>query len=353
MIPQRIAKINKLLKRKGIGAFLVTNPLNIYYISGFKTDISSLLITPTAKFIITDFRYKEEAGAIHDFKTILVKGGFGDTLKKILNDSGVKRLGFESDHLSYAKASSLKAFLKKEGVGFEPLNDVVENLRIIKNPEEIAGIKKTILIAKRVVSALKKEIRPGITERGLLATLGNLIRTSGGDSDAFEPIIASGKNSSKPHAGITDKVIRINEHVLVDFGIRLNSYNCDLTRVFFLGRIQCAIKNIYSICKEAQARAIKMIRPGIRAKDLDAAARNYISSKGFGKFFGHSLGHGVGLEVHELPRISPKSNLILNEDMVFTVEPGIYLEGIGGVRLEEMVLVTKKGCEILTDDIPK
>lgn len=350
---RRIAKLKAILKKKKLGAFLITDPVNVYYISGFKTDVSSLLITGEENFIITDFRYKQDAEDIDCFTVRLVKAGFKNTLKKILEEREIKQLGFEAGNLSYSTANLLKAFLKKSGIGFEPLSGTVEYIRLYKDEAEIEEIKNAAAIAKKVVANLRKEVKPGITERRLAALLENLIRDNGGDGNAFETIIASGRNSSRPHAYTTDKVLTKDEHVLVDFGVRVNSYNCDLTRIFFLGRIQKILKDIYSICKEAQARAVKKVKPGAKIKDIDRSARGYIASKGFGKYFGHSLGHGVGLAIHELPRIFPKTNQALKPNMVFTVEPGIYLDETGGMRIEDMVLVTEKGCEILTDDIPK
>jgi len=350
---RRLAKLKNILKKEGVGSFLITNPVNVYYTSGLWADTSSLLITEEDNFILTDFRYKEIAEKIRNFKLKLIDGNFKDVLKKLLKDNGIRQAGFEGNHLPFIKAAALKAFLKKERVMFKPLNGVIEELRAYKDEAEIAEIKKAVVIARKVIGSLKKEIRPGITERRLAAILENLIRACGGNGSAFDTIIASGKNASRPHAYITDKPIGKNEPVLVDFGVKVNHYNCDLTRVFFLGRIQQILTDIYNICREAQARAISMVRPGIKINDVDRAARSFIVSKGYGKFFGHGLGHGVGLDIHELPHIFSKNNLTLKPNMVFTIEPGIYLEDVGGARIEDMVLVTKKGCEILTDGIPK
>lgn len=353
MTSTRVAKLTAILRKKGLDAFLISNPLNIYYISGFKSDTSSALITRHNNFIITDFRYKEDAQEINNFQLKLIKTGFKDSLKEVLKDLGVRRLGFEADSISYSRVNLLKETLRPCRIGLKPLSGTIENLRLFKDDSEIKDIKMAIAIAKKTLTALKNKIKPGITEKEVSLELDNLIRSFGGDKNAFETIVASGRNSSRPHAVVTNKIIDRGEHVLIDFGVSLNLYNCDLTRVFFLDKIKKLCYDIYLICKKAQESAIKKVKPGVRIRDIDKAARDYINKRGYGKSFGHSLGHGIGLSVHELPRIYPKNNQQLKLNMVFSIEPGIYIEGVGGVRIEDMVLVTKKGCEVLTHDIPK
>lgn len=348
---QHLLKLKKILKKKGAGSFLITQPDNCRYISGYRADDAYLLITPDSNFIITDFRYKQEALAVKGFHLRLVENDFKKTLLGILKDLRISHVGFESSHLTYSRAVMLKGALAAQKIELEPLEGVVEGIRICKDPEEIKEIKKAIAVARKAWEKIKGIISTGISERKTAAEIDRLIKVCGADKSAFDTIVASGKNSSRPHAAVTDKTIKKGEAVMVDFGICLNSYNCDLTRMVFLGKIQGLLSDIYNICMEAQRLAIKKIRPGIAAGSIDKAARDYIASKGFGSNFGHSLGHGVGLAVHELPRISAKSTDILEPGMVFTVEPGIYIEGTGGARAEDMVLVTEKGSEILTDDI--
>ncbi|MBI4335294.1 MAG: aminopeptidase P family protein [Candidatus Omnitrophica bacterium] len=352
----RLVRFKDLLRKRGIGAFLVTDPKNIYYLSGFRDDTSCLLITGDRDFIITDFRYSEDARSIPGF-TALLTGGRLDAkniLKKTLNDLEINTLGFESSHLSYNRANILKTYLKKDAISLKAADSgLINRLRVCKDRFEIDQIKRCVQIAKRSLASLKKELRAGLTERLLARILENRIRDNGGDGCSFETIAASGVNSSRPHARPQDRPVEKNRHIIIDFGVMLNWYNCDLTRVVFLGKIEKLFTDIYNVCIGAQAAAIKKIKPGARAGDIDEAARRYISRKGFGKFFGHALGHGVGLDVHERPRLCPKANDIIRPNMIFTVEPGIYLEGRGGVRVEDMVLVTEKGCEVLSYDIPK
>ena len=347
----RITKLNTVIEKKNLDAFLITTPENVYYMSGFKPGEAYLLITKIDNFLITDFRYKEDAQEVPNFKMRLIDGGFPDSFKKILKHLGIKKVGFEADNLSYHKTASLRKTLKDEKIKLEPLAETIEELRLLKDDGEIKKIKNAIAIARKVLGALK--IRPGITEKEVSQDLDNLIRVSGGDRNAFPTIVASGVNSSRPHAAVTNKVIKKDELVLVDFGVNLDMYNCDLTRVFQMGKIERLLYDVYLICKEAQRLAIEKVKPGVRAKAVDKVARDYIAGKGFGKSFGHSLGHGVGIAIHELPRISYKSDCVLKPNMVFTVEPGIYIEKLGGVRIEDMVLVTQNGCEVLTDDLPQ
>ncbi len=348
---RRISRLNSIIKKKKLDSFLVTNPPNVYYISGFRSQDASLLITRDTNFLITDFRYKEEAGAISNFEVKLLDRPYKDTLKKISKDLNIKSMGFEADSLSYSKANLLKEALKKEKVELRPTSGIIEGLRLLKDEREIKEIESAIAIARKALAALK--IKPGITEKRLAQEIDNLATTYGADKNAFTTIVASGENSSRPHSELTGRIIRKNELVVIDFGVTFNMYNCDLTRVYILGKIKPLLYTIYHICKEAQRRAIKAIRPGQKASAIDKIAREYIASKGFGKFFGHALGHGVGLAVHEEPLISSKNSQVLKAGMVFTIEPGIYIENTGGVRIEDVVQVTEKGCKVLTDDIPK
>ena len=225
---------------------------------------------------------------------------------------------------------------------------MVEDLRIIKTRVEIELIKKAIRINLSALEFIARQIKPDKKERDLAALLEYYMRRGGADKAAFETIVLAGKRASMPHGRPSGNYIRNNQSVLIDSGVCFKGCNSDLTRVFFLSRITSIIKRIYSIVITAQEAAIKAIKPGIEAKKIDAVARDYIKIKGFGRYFGHSLVHGVGREVHEAPSISNKSKDILRPGMVFTVEPAIYLPNVGGVRLEEMVLVTESGCEVLS-----
>jgi len=348
---ERLRRFSTRFRRKKVDAFLVTDPHNVRYLSGYTGGDGYLVLTRKGNFIITDARFIQEAGEVGGFKLRLTDGGFADTLNAVAQKARVRGMGFEGGSLSYRRCAALRR--KLAGVRLRPIDGLVEDLRLIKDAQEIRAIRKCAAIARRVFRAVRRKIAPGVTEKRLAMELDYLVREHGADRNAFDTIVASGTNASRPHALPGNRRVGKNDMVLLDFGVHASSYNCDLTRVVFLGKIHQSLYDIYSICKEASRRAIRAIRPGVTAKDVDAAARGYIASKGYGKYFSHGLGHGVGLAVHELPRISPKADVRLQPNMVFTVEPGIYIEGLGGVRIEDMVVVTRKGCEVLTDGIPQ
>jgi Xaa-Pro aminopeptidase len=226
----------------------------------------------------------------------------------------------------------------------------VEQFRMIKDDTEVAKIEKALAIHKDAYKYLSKIIKPGLSEEDILYKLEEFVRANR-CKFSFLPIIASGPNSSLPHAKITKRKIAKNDVILVDIGIEVESYKSDLTRMFFLGRIPALIKEVEEIVRAAQKEAIKIIRPGISASEVDAQARNYLKEHKLDSYFKHSLGHGVGLEIHERPRLSPRDKTILQEGMIITVEPGVYIPGKFGIRIEDMVLVTKKGNRVLSDNI--
>ncbi|OIO36359.1 MAG: hypothetical protein AUJ74_02645 [Candidatus Omnitrophica bacterium CG1_02_44_16] len=345
----RFKKIARLLNTLKIDALLISSTPNISYCAGFFAPDSYLAITKDKAVIITDSRYAsdfsrkvKEPFAIKEYKTSVFKAII-NTLKQM----AVKEAGFESRHLTFAECEILCSLGSKH-IKFIPLKETVEPLREIKDDEEIKNIKKALEINLKAFAFIKKMIKPGVRELEIAAHLERFIRLQGATSSAFDIIVASGPNSSYPHAGISSRVMQNGETVIIDMGVAYNGYKCDLTRTWFLGKIKPIARKVYRIVYEAQQKAIKAIRPGVTAKSIDSAARNYIAEKGFGGFFGHSLGHGVGLEVHESPYINRKNHNIINANMIFTVEPGIYLPGEFGVRIEDMVLVNNNGAEALS-----
>ena len=268
-------------------------------------------------------------------------------VSKLVRKHRLKALSFESAALSYDLFQTYKKVLS--GVHLKPEKPLVQKLRCIKEPREVRMIQKAVDIAQKAMRRVRKVICPGIREYELAAEMEYQVRLLGGDKEAFDTIVASGKNSSMPHAQRTDKRLKSGDAVTIDWGARCGFYNSDLTRVFFIGKIKPLFGKIYKIALGAQRAAIKAVRPGVSAHEIDKAARDYISKNGYGKWFAHALGHGLGLEVHETPRIGQKVNTALEPGMVFTVEPGIYLPGRGGVRIEDDVLVTAGGCEVLSN----
>jgi Xaa-Pro aminopeptidase len=330
-----------------VDAYLVTKSVNITYLTKFPSADSWLLIFPKKSFYVTDFRYLLDA---QEGLTNIVVRPYRDSMVKevfrIIKQMKAKSIGFDEQHVSLDVFKRLKKDCPK-GVKLIPRNNAVECLREIKDGDEIRRIREAIELNLKAYQYLAGFLKPGLTENEVLFCLERYVRAKGAKF-SFEPIIASGENSCFPHARVTTRRLQKDEPVLIDVGIELHGYTSDLTRMFFLGKIPPPVEKVYQIVEVAQRQAIQKIKPGISAASVDQEARNYIKKKGLARYFGHSLGHGVGLQVHEGPRISQKSPAILKEGMVFTVEPGVYIPHKFGVRIEDMVLVTRGGCEVLS-----
>jgi Xaa-Pro aminopeptidase len=343
---RRIALLKDRIKASGLDSFLVTDDTNVAYLSGFSGHDSLILVTPKKTFFITDSRYIQEARkSLDGFTVELASSTAYVAVREIAKASGMKRLGFESMDIPYAAATRLKDSLA--GIKFIAINSAVEELREVKEPAEVRSIIKSIALAKTVFRKTLSLIRPGATEQSLARYIETEFLKKNART-AFDPIVAAGANSSKPHAVPGPARIRNNSFVMIDMGCRLRGYCSDMTRTVLLGAMKDKFAEIYTVVREAQKRAIGKIRSGVRISEVDFAARGYIHSKGYGKYFGHSVGHGVGMKVHELPSVSRISKDFLKKGMITTIEPAIYIPGFGGVRIEDMVLVTDKGCEILT-----
>lgn len=349
MSMERLTRLISGFAILGIDALFVSDPVNIRYLTGYAAEDAWLLVTRKKTFYVTDFRYEEQVKkSLKDINVIV----FGPSLYAAIMDlcvsAKVEILGFEEQNMTFYAASRLKAVLGKL-VKFKALSGAVESFRLIKDPAEIQLIRKAIAVNCTGFRYIAKYIKPGVSERFLLHKLQDFARKCGADF-SFNPIIASGPNSAYPHARVTDRVLRPMEPLLLDFGLQLEGYKSDLTRMFFLGKMPRSFLRVLSLIKETQKAAFAVIKPGVAAKDVDKAARDVLASSGLDSLFGHSLGHGVGLNIHELPRLSSQSGDVLIEGMVVTVEPGVYFPGKYGVRQEEMVLVTKNGCEVLSAD---
>lgn len=343
-----LSSLKKRLAKENLDALFVSKSENVSYLSGFSGHDSYLLITQGKDFFITDFRYIHQAKAQTSGFRIEEVGKMNhfDLAASLIEKNKLDRIGFEAKYISYGEVGKIRDRLSKQQ--FLPAYDLVEDIRVIKTFHEIKKIKKATDIALAVLNDVRQNIKPGDKENELAAFIEYQMRMRGAESASFDIIVLSGKNSTMPHGRPSYKAIGANEAVLIDTGARLDGYNSDLTRVFFLGKIPAIVRRVYDVVKKAQAMAIKAIKPGISASAVDAVARNYIQKHGWGKYFGHSLGHGIGKEVHESPWLSPKSKTILKPGMVFTVEPAVYLPGVGGIRLEEMVLVRDRGTEVLS-----
>ena len=296
---------------------------------------------------MTDSRYILEAR--QGLKGISIKQ-FGrtpcTTLYELCKQYKIKRLGFDERHTSFALWKKLKEFCPRNRK-LIAATGLVESLREIKDEEEIAQIKNCLKLHFKAIDFMKKVVKPGLTERQAALQLERFVKSHKADF-SFSPIIASGPNSCYPHARATDRVIRNNEGVLLDFGIDLNGYKSDLTRNFFLGRIAPRVKQVFDALTLAQREAICLIKPNVNCAQVDAQARKVLRKFGLAKYFSHSLGHGVGLDIHEAPRLSSQSTSILEAGMIVTIEPGVYIPNQFGIRIEDMVLVTQEGCEVLS-----
>ncbi len=347
----RFSQICAVLNARHIDGLLLSATANVSYAAGFHAPDSYALITKHDISIITDFRYTADfqRQAKAPVRVIEQKKSVFHTIERTILASRIKSLGFESRHLTFAECDILNDALAKK-VKFIPLKETIEPVREIKDVRELRSINKAVEITLQAFELVKNRLRPGLTELEIAAEIERFIRIKGARAGAFDCIVASGPNSSYPHAIVSPRRLREGEPVVVDMGVDYEGYKSDLTRTFFLGKMPPIVLRAAGVVREAQKKAIQAIRPGALIKDIDAVARHFIAAKGFGKNFGHALGHGVGLEVHESPGINKKNNQILKENMVFTVEPGIYLAGRFGIRMEEMVRVTKDGVEVISGD---
>lgn len=350
---QRLSRLLKKFPELGIDSLFVSCEQNVTYLSGFKNNESFLFITPKKRYFLTDFRYVEQArNEAKGFEVVLRDTqSYSQMVEDLRRKSGAQTVGFEAARIGFGFYTALAKNVRGKLV---PTRDAVESLRIIKDKDEIQKTRKSIEIMALGIRNLRLTTGPGMNEKQVQAKLEYHTKMLGSEKPAFDLIIAAGAKSSMPHA-VSDQrgVIQPNDILLVDMGTVYDGYHSDLTRCFFMGKIPPLMRKIYSIVLEAQERGIRKVRPGISAGEVDLACRKYISDKGYGKYFGHSTGHGTGLEIHEAPTVSSRSTEILKPGMIITVEPGIYLPGKFGVRIEDMVLVTPKGHEVLTRDIDK
>jgi len=346
-VNKRLFHLINQFARFHIDAFLVTNTANVRYLTRYKAEAAWLLVTPRKAYYLTDGRFILEAQkGLRGIPVREARHPFLEPIERILQKDGVSVLGFDENAISVATFKKVRAGLSR-AVRLKACNQFVEKFRQIKDREEILRIKAALKINLAMMNYAGSFLRPGITEQQVLRNLVGFVEKHK-VGFAFDSIIASGPHSAFPHARVTDRRLRRGEPVLIDAGIDMNGYKSDLTRMFFLGKMTTSFQNIYEAVMSAQELAIQKIRPGIRAAEIDLAARNFLGKKGLARYFSHSLGHGVGLEVHEEPGISAKSVTVLRPGMIFTVEPGVYLADKFGVRVEDMALVTETGYEVLS-----
>ena len=349
----RLKKIQTGLTKNGLDAFLVSSPANITYLTDYAARDSYLLISKKKNIFITDGRYIREAKLrLRGLAFKRIDTGVFKAIADVCRSLKVKNLGFEEKGLSFAGYAKIRQELHCK-IDLTPTCGIIEESRLLKAPKELENIRKATAITIEALKFIRDFLRGGIKEIEIAAELEKFVRYNGASSSAFDIIVASGPNSCFPHHLTSERKLKNCEPVLIDIGVEYSGYKSDLTRVFFLGKINPLVLRIYDIVKRAQEKSISRIKPGARISDVDRASRQYIGRAGYGKFFSHACGHGIGLEIHEGPNISPKSMGKLKRGMVFTVEPAIYLPARFGIRLEDMVAVTDKGVELISGALNK
>ncbi|GAB7386812.1 Xaa-Pro dipeptidase [Bacillaceae bacterium] len=344
---QRLQRLRAALQAEKIDGLLVTNPFNRRYLSGFTGTAGVLLITRERALLLTDFRYLEQAAEQAPlFELREQKGKIAETIADVLPELGIARLGVEANHLTYGEFAKLQEACASAQL--VPLADTVEKLRMKKDETEMAMIRKAAAIADQAFSHILGFIKPGVRELEIALELEFYMRKLGAKSSSFDIIVASGKRSALPHGVASAKKIERGDLVTLDFGAYYEGYCSDLTRTVAVGEPAAELRKIYEIVLRAQQNGVNRIRKGLSGKEADALTREIIQAAGYGDRFGHATGHGIGLEIHEGPTLSVRSETRLEPGMVVTVEPGIYLPGVGGVRIEDDVLITEEGREVLT-----
>ncbi len=344
---ERIRQLRVGLEKKKCDAIITSFMPHVRYLTGFSGSNGLCIVTHAKVFFLTDFRYKEQIrNEISCSRSFITSG---ELIEKAAEEKllrGCRRIGVEKEYLPLAQYLDLRR--QFGSARFVPTVECVELLASVKSKDEISRVAKAVAITDGVFGEILKIVKPGISELDVSAEISYLHKRRGAEKDSFEPIVVSGPRSSLPHGRPSSKKIKRGELVTVDMGCFYNGYCSDLTRTVAVGKPSEEARKIYSIVLEAQQKAIDFARSGIGAKELDGVARGHIRSKGYGKYFGHGLGHGIGLQIHEFPRVSARSAHTLRSGNVITVEPGIYLPGKFGVRIEDDVVIREGMCEVLT-----
>ena len=342
----RVPSFQSCLDSYRIDAYLVTNDAHVSYLTGIPVEDSWLLVTSKRAYLLTDARYYYEIKTrLHGVQPVLCRVLVKDVCR-LISRRRLTRIGFDERHASHFLFKQLAAHMPS-GVALTAKNRAVDVLREQKDAQEVAAIRACLLLNRQLFRVVERVLKPGIKEYEILSRMERFVKSKKVELP-FSPIVASGPHSAYPHARVTERRLLRNDVLLVDAGIQQDGYKSDLTRMFFLGKITPLVRKVYDAVADAQQASIARIGPAVPAAVVDREARKSLKKKGLDKYFCHSLGHGVGLEIHESPRLSALSQDILKPGMVVTVEPGVYLQGQFGVRIEDMILVTAAGCEILS-----
>lgn len=354
-VAPRIAKLRETMSRLGVDAFLISQPESRRYLSDFTghdhppmDSAGYLIIAETRALLLTDGRTVEQAeGEAPDYQVVRIEERLPATLAQILPGLGLSRIAFEGNHLTYRLYEEVKSALDPNSL-LVPTYSVVDHQRAVKDPDELEDIQAAVVLADKAFTHLLTVVRPGMTERDLAWEIESFLRRHGSEGVAFDPIVASGPNASRPHHVPNDRPLQQGEPIIIDWGARVNGYCSDITRTIVLGEANDRMKELYKVVLDAQGRAEQRIRSGMVGMKADALARKVIEVAGLGGQFAHSLGHGVGLAIHESPRLGRTSEDTLEDGMVFSVEPGVYLPGWGGIRIEDLVTLQGGKPVVLT-----
>lgn len=344
---KRLVLLRQKLAENNLDAAFIYSKENRRYISGFTGSTGYVIITATKAYFVTDFRYRDQAQSqCKGFEVVIHGSSLLDQLKETVTKANIKNIAIEEGFMTVAFYDNLKS--KFENIELLAMKGIMDELRLFKDADEIENIAKAASIADAAFTHILGYIKPGKTEIEVAVELEYFCKKQGATEMSFDSIVASGVRSSLPHGVFSEKIINNGEFLTLDFGCVYNGYCSDMTRTVFVGKADEKQKKIYNTVLEAQQKALEQIRPGILGKEVDKIARDIITEAGFGENFGHGLGHGVGLAVHEEPRLSPLGERTLEANMVVTDEPGIYIAGYGGVRIEDLVLVTEQGNRVLS-----
>jgi len=356
--PSRLQRLRQRMADAGLPALLVSQPESRRYLSGYaakdlppRDSAGYLFITEDRQYLLTDPRTEGQAAAeAPSFELRVYRSGapMSDALRELVAETGVQTVGFDAGYVSYALWRELRD--KLEGAAaLAPTPDLVDRLRMIKDSDEIAALRASIALNDAAFAHLARAVHVGMTEMELAWEMENFVRTHGAEGLAFDPITVAGPNSAIPHAVPSSRPVRGGELVLFDMGARLGGYCSDMTRTFCIDGVPAQLSEVWQVVLDAQRAAVERVRPGMTGAEVDAIARDAITQRGFGEAFIHGTGHGIGLEVHEPPWLTPTRGVdVLEPGMVFSIEPGVYLHGRGGVRIEDLVLLTESGAEVLS-----
>lgn len=347
MLKSRRSRLKRFFEEYSLKAVLFTDLSNIRYLCGFSGTEGALLMSRDHAWFLCDSRYtaqaaeEVQAAEIRECAPIRI-----DTVAALAHEYGLDRIGFEAAHTTVSAFRLISG--KLTGIELVELGSDLDEIRICKDESEIEQLSAVAALASRALTAVLANIKPGVREVDIALALELEMRRRGADGKAFDFIVASGERGAMPHGRASEKIIQSGEMVTIDFGALKDGYHSDETVTIACGKPEIRAREIHKIVRTAHDLAIEAVRPGISCKDLDEIARSYIRDKGYGNYFGHGLGHGIGLEIHEMPTLSPRSTAVLEEGMTITIEPGIYIPGFGGVRIEDTVVVTGDGCQVIT-----